>query len=424
MSLSSHDPAIHRRQLLELAARSCLGVSVLTGMEQLADAAPASSGKSKRMIYLFMTGAMSQLDTFDPKPKNKNVQGDTSVIRTKLSGVQFGQYLPKTAALAKQIAVIRSMTTETAAHGPAQYIMRTNYKQLASTVHPGWGSWMHKMLGRDHKELPCSVHIGRGQGPGYLGTKFAPVPIGDPSKGLENTKSPDYVTESQFDKRMSLAGKFDRSFRQKTLKNLEVAGYDELYRDSIGLLRAKDLKAFNIQAESEKVRQAYGDTKFGQGCLLARRLIEHGVRYVEVSHGRWDHHVEIAENLPDVCSALDQGYSTLIKDLGQRGLLDDTLVVLGTEFGRKPKINQNAGRDHHPVAFSTVLAGGGIRGGQVYGATDKEAFHVHDDAVSVADFNATIGKTLGLPLEEEIFSPTGRPFTIANGGTPVSKLIG
>lgn len=413
---------LSRRRFIETAARSLLGVSLLPGLQRLAAAAP-SKAQGKRMIYLFMTGAMSQIDTFDPKPES-DVQGPTKAISTKVSGVQFGEFLPKVAAAANHLAVVRSLNTPTGAHDPGQYLMRTNYRKIASTSHPGWGSWMHKMHGRIHDSLPASVLVGGGQGPGYLGAKYAPVPIGDPSKGLENTRSPAYVSDTMFDQRMQLSTRFDLSFRRKTVNNVEVNGYDELYRDAIGLLRSKDLAAFDISQEPENVSEAYGESKFGRGCLLARRLIEHDVRYVEVSHGSWDHHVGISEELPEKCGDLDQGLSALLADLHSRGLLEETLVVVATEFGRKPKMNQNAGRDHHPAAFSCALAGAGIQGGQVYGATDGDAFYPDDDPVNIEDFNATIGKALGLPIDEEITSPAGRPFTIAHGGKPIKKLVG
>ncbi|MCM2370172.1 DUF1501 domain-containing protein [Aporhodopirellula aestuarii] len=413
-----------RRAFMQSVAKSCLGVTLLSGLDQVAMAASASgSGKgNKRMIYLFMNGAMSQLDTFDPKP-DSDVQGPTGVIQTRLPGVQFSEHLPKLAAAADKLAVIRSMNSSTGAHGPGQYLMRTNYREIASTVHPGWGSWMHMIHGRIHHSLPASVHVGGGQGPGYLGTAYAPVPVGDPDKGIENTKSPSYVTDSLFDRRMKLANVFDKSFRARTSGNIEVSGYDELYSEAIGLLRSEDLAAFDITAEPEAIREKYGKSKLGRGCLLARRLIEHGVRFVEVGYGSWDHHNELAQNMSERGAALDQALSALLEDLEQRGLLEDTLVVVGTEFGRKPKMNERAGRDHHPAAYSCVMAGGGIKAGQVYGETDSDAFYPDRDPVSVEDFNATIGTALGLPIRKEFYSPSGRPFTIAHDGDPIKEIV-
>jgi hypothetical protein len=429
-----------RRQLMVEMARHCLGVTVLpVGLAVALEAAdkqdekkksdPAKSstsngsgGKAKHLIYLYMQGAMSQLDTFDPKPKSK-VQGETKPIQTKISGVQFGEYLPQLAKVADKLAVIRSMNTSTAAHEPARYLMSTSYKPIATTRHPGLGSWIHKSLGRIHKELPVAVQIGGGIGPGYLGAEFAPVPIGDPSLGLQNTKSPSYLTDSAFDKRMELSRAFDANFRKLAGKNRKVNGYDDLYADAIHLLRSEDLKAFDISKESDEAKQGYGETRFGKGVLLARRLIESGVRYVEVSLGSWDHHNDLWTRLPNLAGELDKAASFLIADLANKGLLKETLIVIGTEFGRKPEINQNTGRDHHPAAFSCVLAGGPIKGGQVWGKTDADAYRVEDNGVTPQDLNATIATAMGIPHDKEIFSPDGRPFTIGNKGKPIMKLL-
>ena len=428
-----------RRQLMADMAKYCLGVTVLpAGLVSALEAADkkdekkgasgkssssgGSGGKAKYLVYLSMQGAMSQLDTFDPKPKSK-VQGDTKPIQTKISGVQFGEKLPELAKLADKLAVIRSMNTSTAAHEPARYLMSTSYKPIATTRHPGLGSWVHKMLGRIHKELPVAVQVGGGIGPGYLGAEFAPVPVGDPSLGLQNTKSPAYLNNSAFDKRMDLSHAFDSDFRKLAGKNRKVNGYDDLYKDAIHLLRSEDLKAFDISKESDDAKKSYGDSRFGKGCLLARRLVEHGVRYVEVSLGSWDHHVDLWTKMGNIGSELDKAASTLIADLSSRGLLKDTLVVIGTEFGRRPEINQNSGRDHHPAAYSCVLAGGPIKGGQVWGKSDADAYRVESDGVTPEDFNATIAVAMGIPYDKEIHSPDGRPFTIGNKGKPITKLV-
>ncbi len=188
-------------------------------------------------------------------------------------------------------------------------------------------------------------------------------------------------------------------------------------------MNSSKLEAFDIKGEPDKVKELYGDHAFGQGCMLARRLVEAGVRCIEVEMGGWDNHRDLFQTLPAKAAELDQGLSTLIYDLEAKGLLSKTLVVLATEFGRTPKINQNAGRDHHPAVFSCALAGGGVRGGQVYGASDSQAAVVQDDPVSVADFNATIAYALGLPLKQEVVSPSGRPFKVAHDGEPITALF-
>jgi uncharacterized protein (DUF1501 family) len=228
--------------------------------------------------------------------------------------------------------------------------------------------------------------------------------------------------ENQFDRRMRLTATFDAPFERK-FEHREVKAYTELYQEAIKLLKSKELKAFDIGQESARTREAYGEGPLGQGCLLARRLVESGVRFVEVAAGGWDMHRDCFEAMPERGAALDQALSALLADLEAKGLLGSTVVALATEFGRTPKINENAGRDHHPGAFTCLLAGGGIRGGRVHGASDKDGFSATTDRVSVQDFSATIAQALGLPLDKEFTSPSGRPFKVAGGGKPIAGLL-
>lgn len=417
---------LSRRAFITRAAQSLLGVTLLPAAGALAAAEPSPrDGKAKQVIYLFMNGAMSQLDTFDPKPGTEE-QGETSAINTAVPGIQVSEHFPLVAKQMPKVAIIRSLSTGTGAHQPGRYLMHTSYKEIASTRHPAMGAYAVKLAGKLNPDLPGNVLIGnttQHPGAGFLDAEYSPVPIGNPASGLQNTTPPKYLEESQFARRMSLAGSFDQTFQRK-YQHRDVRGYSDLYREAIKLLKSKDLKAFDINEEPENVRAQYGDNALGQGCLLARRLIENRVRYVEVSYGNWDHHRDIFTELPEVAQTLDQALSALLADLESKGLLESTLVVVATEFGRTPHINQNTGRDHHPGAFCGVLAGGGIRGGQVYGETDEQAHSVIADDVSVADFNATIAHALGLSLDQEIISPSGRPFKVAHDGRPLKSLFG
>ena len=421
---------LSRRLFMERLAKRCLGLSIVPFLPAAATnamAAPtvAAAGKAKHVIYLFMAGAMSHLETFDPKPKSDK-SGETKAISTAIPGVQFSEHLPTLAKQAKRLAVVRSMTTETGAHEQGQYLMRTSYKQIASTRHPFMGSWAQLAKGKLNATLPGSVTIGganRHPGAGFLNATLAPAPVGSAKAGLENTKGPKYVTEELFDKRLRLTSKFERTFRTR-YKHREVDSYVDFYREATSLLKSPDLLAFDINQEEESVREAYGANAIGQGCLLARRLVEKRVRYIEINAGGWDNHRDIFSTIPDKAGELDKAVGTLLNDLNTRGMLKDTLVVIGTEFGRTPKINQNAGRDHHPGAFSVMLAGGGIRGGQVYGASDKDGQSVEEDHATPSDINATIAKALGIDVKKEFISPTGRPFTVANDGEPLDKLLG
>ncbi len=425
----------NRRQFVTASARSLLGVSIVPWLtsESLAQSpsptgdskTKSSGGQATSVIYLFMQGAMSQLDTFDPKP-NSDVQGETNVIRTKVPGIQIGEHLPQTARLMDRLAIVRSLRTQTGAHEQGQYLMRTGYKQIATTRHPSLGPRLQAALGKRNQVLPGSVVIGAGSGHpanGFLGAEYTPVPIGDPSDGLQNIQTPKHLTQKQFDRRIELAAEFDLAFQEK-YRNTSVKAYRDLYREAVRLMRSDDLKAFDLTQEDAATIRRYGESTFGAGCMLARRLVEHNVRFVEVALDKWDMHSDLFENLPERAGILDRGLSALITDLEQRGLLETTLVVVATEFGRSPEINARAGRNHHPGAFSCVLAGGGIQGGQVYGATDGRSYAVEESPVSIEDFFATVAHAMGMDPQQEIVSPDGRPFSFSNGGAPVTRLFG
>lgn len=416
-----------RRRFLEQAAKSLLGVSLVPAMSRAVSAAEAeSTGKAKRLIYLFMSGGMTHLDTFDLKPGHPN-QGATKPIGTNVAGIAISEFLPVLATEFDKIAVIRSMFTQTGDHEDGEYLMRTSYDQIATERHPSVGPWIQKFRGRQSKSLPDTVLIGappRHPGAGFLDPSFSPLPIGDPNRGLENTVPPAYLTAESFEKRVDLIQQFDKKFRQK-FKSRDLQSYTDFYAEATSLLSSGELKAFDLNQEKKEDRDRYGRDAFGQGCLLARRLIESNVRCVEVTCGGWDMHTSIynAGTLPSRAGIMDRALGNLIKDLSKSGLLEETLIVLTTEFGRSPQLNYNAGRDHHPAVFSTVLAGGGIRGGQIYGSSDSAGHAVDQDGVSPADFNATIATALGLPLTKEIFSPTGRPFKVAHDGKAIAKLL-
>lgn len=416
-----------RRHFMETAAKSLLGVGLLpTLSEAVQGASTRSPGKAKRLIYLFMNGGMSHLDTFDLKPGHAN-QGETRPIQTNVPGLQMSQHLPILASHADKLAVIRSMFTQTADHEDGEYIMRTSYEEIATERHPSIGPWIQRFLGRQNKALPDTVLIGappRHPAAGFLDPTYSPLPIGDANRGLENTTSPAYLTLNSFEKRIDLIQRFDQSFRKK-FESRDIQSYTDFYSEATTLLSSGELKAFDLNQEKNEDRDRYGRDPFGQGCLLARRLIESNVRCVEVTCGGWDMHTSIFNGpaMPTRGNVLDRGFGNLLKDLAERGLLEETLIVLATEFGRSPTINYNAGRDHHPAVFSVALAGGGIRGGQFYGESDAAGHGVEKNGVAPADFNATIAHALGLPLNQEIISPTGRPFKVAHDGKPIEALF-
>ena len=269
--------------------------------------------------------------------------------------------------------------------------------------------------------MPSSVCVNRrsDQGNGFFPSSYAPLAIGDPSQGISDVRS--IGTKSKAKQRLTLLNGLDADFRRR-FRDKGVNAYNGFYDDALALMKSKELKAFDLSGESEEQRAAYGNNSFGQGCLLARRLVDSGVRFVEVKHDGWDHHKALADEMADVAPVFDQAFATLIIDLEQRGMLDSTLVVVATEFGRKPNFDGD-GRSHHPICFSTVLAGGGAKAGYVYGSSDDAGYYVDENAVSVGAFHASIAFAAGMEIERPAMSPSGRPMTVGDGKEPVVELF-
>lgn len=425
--ISQLDP-LSRRAFVERWARTALGVTVLHGTSRSLVAAestglnPATGpgfGKAKNMIFLQMIGGMTHIDTLDPK--EGDTQGPKKPITTK-AGLQLGGTMEKLAEQADKIAIIRSLSSKTGVHASAQYLIRTGYEQRGTIKHPALGAWAQNFKGASHKTLPSSVCVNRqpNNGNGFFPASFAPLPILDPDAGLQNSRAD--VSSDIMSKRMTLLDKLDAGFRDR-FQTASVKSYTEFYENTVKIMSSTDLAAFSIADEPEALKEKYGKNKFGQGCLLARRLIEKGVRCVEVASGGWDMHNNIDDALDDRGAEMDKAVAALLEDLSSRGILDSTIVVLCSEFGRGPKINGNGGRDHHPKVFSTMLAGGGIKGGFVYGASDKGGFEVADKGITIQDFLSTVGWSLGLPIDEVVMSPSNRPFTVGDKGHAILDLF-
>jgi hypothetical protein len=287
------------------------------------------------------------------------------------------------------------------------------------------GAWLEKFQNRGNPSLPATVMIGndsRHPGAGFFEAKFAPLMVSNPESGLKNVSRLERFTEEQFQERLSLSKKLDSAFEQ-TYDLGRVRAYTDMYDDAVKMMKSEELKAFDLSAEEAGLREKYGDGKFGQGCLLARRLVEHGVRFVEVTFGSWDTHNANFTKVPEMCDELDAALSTLLSDLEKRGMLKDTLVVLATEFGRTPEINANDGRDHHPKAFSCLMAGGGVKGGYAYGATDEYGYYAVENKMHVNDLHATILHLLGLDHERLTYRYAGRDFRLTDVAGKVAKDI-
>jgi hypothetical protein len=429
MNLHNQLDPITRRAFCERWASAALGVTVLHGLGGSAFAAEAAKtattpsgpgfGKAKNVIFLQMIGGMSHIDTLDPK--DGSTQGPKAPIKTK-ADFQLGGTMENLAKQADKISIIRSMTSKTGVHAAGQYVIRTGYEQRGTIKHPNIGAWAQHFLGSSHKTLPSSVCVNRQpqNGNGFFPSSFSPLPILDPDSGLQYAKNE--VGPEQMSKRIKMLEKLDAGFRDR-FQTSEVKSYTQFYDKTISIMSSTDLEAFHLDDEPAALKEKYGKGKFGQGCLLARRLVEKGIRYIEVAKGGWDMHNNIDDGLDEHGAELDQALAALLEDLKERGLLESTLVVLCSEFGRTPKINGNGGRDHYPKVFSTLLAGGGIKGGYIYGSSDKEGTAVADKQASAQDFLSTIGWSLGLPIDEVVMSPSNRPFTVGDKGKAIMELF-
>ena len=415
-----------RRQFMERFASFCMGVRIAAhpGLAQAAAATPG--GKAKSVICLYMRGGISHIDTFDPKPGRLEMAG-VQPIKTSAEGVQISEWFPQFAKQMHHVTLVRSMTSTQGIHEPGAYSAHTSYFMTPTIKHPALGSWALKLLGSQNQVLPGHVLInGSPQHPGcgYMESHLAPLPIVDPEAGLQNSAMPPGISTADSNRRTALAQAMGARFVSQT-PHRDVGAYLKIQQEAAALMKSDDLKVFNISQESERTRDSYGKHTFGQGCLLARRLVEAGVRFIEVEDdNNWDTHNDQVESMRNMTPSVDQTMAALLDDLHQRGLLANTLVIMITEFGRTPKINEATnGRGHHPGVFTWWLAGGGVKGGYAYGQSDEIAERVADKPVTMADFNATVALALGMDLKHVEHSPSGRPFTVADKGQPVMELF-
>jgi hypothetical protein len=387
--------------------------------------------KDLSVIHLWLAGGLSHLDTFDMKPEadRKNRTAFQS-IATSLAGLRISEHLPRTAARMNKVTLIRSMTHKQSAHGAAQTLMLTGHNALPTLHAPGAGAVLHKELGA-RNELPPYVIVpqprSNGARAGFLGPRYSPFSAGDANVAKYAVRDMDLpmgVDWARMEGRYSLLNLVDSKIRRwdntSTFDSL-----DSYYASAFGLMKSpRAKKAFDIAQEPETLRADYGRTAMGQGCLLARRLVEAGVRFVSVGKGdnAWDHHGNIFPSYAnEFMPELDNAFAALLDDLEQRGMLSNTIVLLTGEFGRTAEINVNNGRDHWPNCFSLVIAGGGVPPGQVIGSSDPDGMYVKDRPVEVPDFMATIFKKFGVHYEKEYISNIGRPLRIAEGN-PVDFL--
>lgn len=442
-------PRIHRRDWLRLASLGALAPTVSGWFGRLAEAAAPHPGRKRSCILLWMNGGPSQLDTFDLKPGHAN-GGPVKEIATRAAGVRISEHLPRLADHADRMAIIRSMTTREADHGRASFLMRTGYMPTGPIQYPTLGALVGKELGRADAALPNFVSIApyrffnpAAYGPGYLGPRYAPLIVGDNAainpRGADYTAAlkvedidlPADVDQAHAGARLDLLNDMEKEFLARH-PDLPALSHKTAYDRAVRLMRTAARQAFNLDEEKAAVRDAYGRNLFGQGCLLARRLVERGVPFVEVTLGGvnggafgWDTHANNFDAVKALCGVLDPAWAALMRDLRERGLLDSTLIVWMGEFGRTPKINAARGRDHWPNSWSTVLAGGGVRGGQTHGATSADGTTVERHPVGVSDLLATVCQCLGIDAEKQNLSNVGRPIRLVDKpGQPIREIIG
>ena len=413
-----------RRNFLTGAAATTLGVTILPGLAGAAESKvikPAKHATAKNVIFLYMAGGMTHVDTFDPKTQS-GIAGPSAPTSTAADGVQLSNMLPELGKQANKMAVIRSMTTKTGDHGGGNYLMHTGFSRRPGTSHPQMGSWAQYFLGRRSQLVPDSVVIGGGNpGPGFFRPDHSPLPIGDPNRGIKDLLPK--IDKTQFERRLKYAETFREAF-EKGFPHEDVKSYADFYTETVKLFDSKTTELFDINKEPGSVKNLYGNSRFARGLLLARRLIQNDVRYVEVQLGGWDGQHGNPGTAANRTNAMDAPIAALLQDLESQGLLDETMVVLTTEFGRTPRINGRGGRDHFPKAFSAMIAGGGVQGGQVIGETDDAASNIKTQPYEPKDLHSTIAYALGLPIEKRIHAMGGRPFFVGNRGKVIKEAFG
>ncbi|MEK6258640.1 MAG: DUF1501 domain-containing protein [Planctomycetota bacterium] len=438
---------LSRRQLLGSMAVGLGGASVSGWFPAFASELAAQPQRTRHCILLWMSGGPTQTDTFDMKPGHKN-GGEFKEIQTKAPGLRFSEHLPKLAAMSDKLAVVRGLSTKEGDHGRGTYLMRTGHVPMGPVQYPGIGSSLANQLAREGTTLPSYVSVGpyrsfnqEAFSPGFLGPKYGPLIVGATDiPGAMNTRGQGFpelkvqsldrlagISDTRMNKRLNLWKGLQADFLAANRGNAAIT-HNSVYAGAVDLMNSQDAKAFDLASEPEKLREEYGRSVFGQGCLLARRLIEQGVAFVEVSLGTssggvgWDTHSDNFNAVKNLSGDLDAGWATLMRDLDERGLLESTTILWMGEFGRTPQINGTSGRDHFPNAWSAVVAGGGIAGGQAWGQTSPDGMTIVDGKVSASDLLATVCQAVGVGPEVSQMDGNGRPIPITDG-QPIKAVL-
>ncbi len=421
-----------RRDFLRGVSAAALAGGSLSFRELMALEAPELRRRGRACILLWMQGGPSQFETFSPKPGHPN-GGETKAIATAVPGIEISENFPQVGAQMRHLALVRSMTSKEGSHPRATYLLHTGYLPTASVKYPSLGSIVASELGHGEAkqveaaqaalELPAFVRVGNvqnGSGGGLLGAEFDPFVM--PVAGKLPANATLTTREDRFQRRLDLLSRLETDYAQQSAG--EVDDHQKLYRKAARMIQSPQMKSFDLAQEPESMRAAYGTSQFASGCLLARRLVEAGVTFVEVISDGWDTHADNFGTSKRLAGGVDQPFAALLADLETRGLLDTTLVVWMGEFGRTPRINPRGGRDHFPRAFNVALAGGGVRGGQVIGKTDAGGVEVSERPIAVPDLFNSLCQSLKIDPSKSNMSGIGRPIKLVDGGKPIEGLFG
>jgi len=408
-----------RRTMLGASAGTFLGLNL---RNLVARAAADHKATAEHVILFWNGGGMSHIDTFDPKP-GRPTQGEFSPIATSVPGIQISEIFPQLAKQMQHIALVRSIAGINGDHGRATYQLQTSYNTFPNLTHPGLGNIAVNEL-EQKGDLPAFVSIsGQGTRAGYLGQKCEAFFVGRPGEKDPYLAFPEGIAQVRGNKRLDALKKFNSRFASTTpSENFDAT--DTATQDAVRLMRSPALAAFEINQEKPETIERYGASDFGRGCLLAKRLVEQGVRFVQVNRGGFDVHYNAFPAMENHGEVMDPAWASLISDLAASGMLSKTLIISLSEFGRTPKINKDVGRDHHASVFSCMMAGGGVKGGQVIGSSDEDGYKPKDRPVPVADIHASVCYALGINADKEVPTPLQRPLKLVDGGKPVMELFG
>ena len=420
MSNGCLDYQMNRRRMLGISSATLLGMPIA---QMLARAGETKKAKCEHVILFWNGGGMSHIDTWDPKP-GRPVAGEFDPIDTSADGIQISGIFPKLAKQMHNAALIRSIAGTNGAHGRASYQLQTSYNQSGNLIHPGIGSIVAHEKER-MGDLPSFITIsGNARRAGYLGQRCEAYYVGRPGEKDPYLAFPAGITRTRGDKRLDILKQINLR-KQAKLGAKELKAVDTATREAVNLMRSPALKSFELENEDPKTLERYGDTDFGRGALLARKLVETGVRFVQINRGGFDTHSNNFPAMQNHGDVMDSALASLIEDLAASGKLASTMVIMLSEFGRTPRINNNAGRDHWARVFSCFMAGGGIQGGQVIGKSDQDAMDPADRPVNPNDLHATVCHAMGIDHAKEVHTPLGRPMRlISEGAKPVLELFG